>query len=76
MDISMPEMNGIEATRIIYSELPGTRIIGLSMSDAADMEASMMEAGAAGYLNKSEKSDAILAAIRNSMPYNLLPILS
>jgi PAS domain S-box-containing protein len=67
MDISMPEMNGIEATRIIYSELPGTRIIGLSMSEASDMGASMMEAGAAGYLHKSEKSDVILAAIRNSM---------
>jgi DNA-binding NarL/FixJ family response regulator len=52
MDISMPKMNGIEATRIICSELPGTRIIGLSMLDEADMEDSMMEAGAAGYLNK------------------------
>jgi DNA-binding NarL/FixJ family response regulator len=67
MDINMPEMNGIEATRIICSELPGTRIIGLSMSEAADMEESMMEAGAAGYLNKSEKPDVILAAIRNSI---------
>jgi chemotaxis response regulator CheB len=31
MDVGLPEMNGIEATRVIHSELPGIRVIGLSM---------------------------------------------
>ncbi len=66
MDISMPKMNGIEATRIICSEFPGIRVIGLSMFEAADQQTSMLKAGAVGYLNKSDRSDAIVAAIRNA----------
>jgi len=65
MDISMPNMNGIEATRIICSELPDIRIIGLSMFEAADQANSMLKAGAVGYLNKSDRSDVIVDAIRN-----------
>jgi PAS domain S-box-containing protein len=65
MDISMPRMNGIEATRIICSELPEIRVIGLSMFEAADQANSMLKAGAVGYLNKSDRSDVIVNAIRN-----------
>jgi PAS domain S-box-containing protein len=65
MDISMPKMNGIEATRIIHGEFPQIRIIGLSMFDATDQAVTMLEAGAVAYLNKSGNSDALIAAIRN-----------
>lgn len=64
MDISMPRMNGIEATRIISRELPHVRIIGLSMHDAADMAHAMAEAGAVAYVQKDAPSDELLAVLR------------
>jgi DNA-binding NarL/FixJ family response regulator len=64
MDINMPKMNGVEATRVINSTLPDIRIIGLSMHEAADQAAAMMQAGASAYLSKSSSPDILLAAIR------------
>lgn len=64
MDVSMPGMNGIEATRIISSELAGVKIIGLSMYSEADRAEAMREAGAVGYLSKGGPSEGLLAAIR------------
>jgi signal transduction histidine kinase len=64
MDINMPKMNGVEATRRIQSEMSGIRIYGLSMYEADDQAQAMAEAGAAGYLSKSGSSDSLLAAIR------------
>ncbi len=65
MDINMPKMNGIEATRIISMELPHTRIIGLSMHDDASTIDAMRDAGMEAFVTKGAKADAILAAIRN-----------
>lgn len=64
MDISMPNMDGIEATRIIHSELPHIRIIGLSMYDEDDQAKAMLDAGASAYRSKSGNKDRLLAAIR------------
>jgi len=64
MDISMPKLNGIEATRKIASELPEVRVIGLSMHEEEEMAHSMFDAGAAAYLSKGGPSDALIAAIR------------
>lgn len=64
MDFSMPEMDGIEATRLIHSKLPRIRIIGLSMYPEVDRSAAMMDAGADAYISKREKPDALLRAIR------------
>jgi signal transduction histidine kinase/ActR/RegA family two-component response regulator len=63
MDVSMPRLNGIEATRRIVAALPHVRIIGLSMHESRDMTSAMLEAGAVAYLCKSEPSDALMAAI-------------
>lgn len=63
MDISMPGMNGVEATRIIHCEQPQVRILGLSMHDNADMVRRMREAGAVGCISKSGASEAIVGAI-------------
>jgi DNA-binding NarL/FixJ family response regulator len=66
MDISMPKMNGIEATRIISSELPHIRIIGLSMHDKQDQADRMIEAGASAYCTKHGSTDLLLSAIRTA----------
>jgi DNA-binding NarL/FixJ family response regulator len=62
MDVSMPVMDGEEATRRITAELPSVRIIGMSMYD--DRATGMLEAGAAECLNKGGPSEALIAAIR------------
>jgi PAS domain S-box-containing protein len=67
MDISMPELNGIEATRIIHNEHPGIAIIGLSMFDAADRAQAIRDAGAVDYLTKSGPPADLIAAIRQCM---------
>ncbi len=64
MDINMPEMNGIEATRAIHAAFPAMRVIGLSMFDRGDQQAAMQAAGAVAYVSKSAPTDALLAAIR------------
>ncbi|RPI79540.1 MAG: response regulator, partial [Desulfobacteraceae bacterium] len=64
MDVSMPRVNGIEATRQILTELPATRIIGLSMHVEDDMAAAMREAGAVAYLTKGGPVEDLIAAVR------------
>lgn len=66
MDVSMPKINGLEATRLIHSKLPRTCIIGLSMLEAEDQAAAMLRAGAAAYLSKTCEAEKILAAIREN----------
>jgi two-component system NarL family response regulator len=65
MDISMPRMNGIEATRIVHSELPDVRIIGLSMFEEDERAAAMRAAGATDYLSKSGPAHAVVDVIRS-----------
>ncbi len=64
MDISLPGMNGIEATRAIHALMPHVCIIGLSMFEQVDQSAAMRAAGACDYLTKSGASDELAAAIR------------
>jgi PAS domain S-box-containing protein len=60
MDVSMPLMDGIEATRQIHTALPHIRIVGLSTYDDEDIERSMRQAGAIAYFNKNESSDRLV----------------
>ncbi len=64
MDVSMPQLDGIKATRAIHSEFPEVRVLGVSMFAEADLAAAMKDAGAIGYLAKSGPSDSVIAAIR------------
>jgi len=64
MDISMPVLNGIEATRTIHAEFAGIRVIGLSMFEEPEQPEAMRQAGAVGYLSKNDSVEALLAAIR------------
>lgn len=65
MDIVMPNLNGIAATRQIVSQLPGAGVIILTTYDADDMVFEGVRAGAMCYLLKGARSDAVLAAIRS-----------
>ena len=64
MDVSLPVVNGCEATRQILFEFPNIRVIGLSMHEEAEMAASMCSAGAVAYLTKGGPIEPLIAAIR------------
>ena len=64
MDISMPGMNGIQATQQIIKELPDIKIIALSMYSGKKMIHEMFKAGAKGYLLKDCEYEELINAIR------------
>lgn len=64
MDVSMPGMNGVEATRIIKREMPNIGIVALTMYEDQQYIFDLVRAGATGYLLKDSDSTEILAAIR------------
>ncbi len=64
MDVRMPTMNGIEATRAIRSAFPSTRIIMLTVSDEEDDLFDAVKAGANGYLLKEVSIEEVADAVR------------
>lgn len=64
MDMSMPKLNGVEATRIIHGRYPEIRIIGLSMFEEAEQAQAVRDAGAVNYLSKSGPAEELIKAIR------------
>ncbi|HVO70359.1 MAG TPA: response regulator transcription factor [Aggregatilineaceae bacterium] len=64
MDIKMPGLNGIEATRRIVSASPHIAVLILTMYEDDDSVLAAMRAGARGYVLKGERQEAILGAIR------------
>jgi len=64
MDISMPGLNGIEATRLIHQENSNVKIIGLSMHSSKRFVKEMREAGASGYLLKDCDFEELIEAIQ------------
>ncbi len=63
MDISMPEMNGMEATRQIICSAPGVKVLVLSMHNDIHFVAEMLKAGASGYLLKDCAFEELIHAI-------------
>lgn len=64
MDINMPKLNGVEATRRIKHRFPDTAVIGLSMHEDPKMEQLMYEAGASVYLSKGTAFNIVCDTIR------------
>ncbi|WP_447985926.1 ATP-binding response regulator [Nitrospira sp. Nam74] len=64
MDVNMPTMNGVEATRHIRAILPNVTLIGLSVQEEQQMVELMAQAGADAYLSKADAFDALSATIR------------
>ncbi|MCG8636531.1 MAG: response regulator transcription factor [Desulfobacterales bacterium] len=64
MDISMPDLNGVEATARIRQEVPHTRVIALSMHSSKSIIDKMFASGASGYILKDSAFDEIYDAIQ------------
>jgi NarL family two-component system response regulator LiaR len=65
MDISMPKLNGIEATRQIKATLPAIAVLVLTAYDDDQYIFALLEAGAAGYLLKNVRADELIEAVRS-----------
>lgn len=68
MDVSMPGMSGIEATRRITSQMPDVRVVGLSMHEERDLANHMTEAGASAYLTKGGPVETLVSTILQIAP--------
>ena len=64
MDVAMPGLNGIEATRKLLSISPQTKVIGLSMHTDRRFVAEMLKAGAVGFVSKDSAFEELVQAIR------------
>jgi PAS domain S-box-containing protein len=74
MDVSMPLMDGYEATRQIKAHLPQMRIVALSMYNEPEAMENMYRAGAESYVLKTAPFDDLLAAIRGeAQPHSAVP---
>lgn len=64
MDVVMPELSGLEATRQISAVLPQVKVLAVSMHADRRFVEGMLEAGAAGYLLKDHAAEELVAAVR------------
>jgi len=63
MDVSMPVLNGLEATRIIHELLPNTRILLLTLHSSTELVRTAFRAGARGYVLKSDAEHDLVRAL-------------
>jgi len=63
LDISMPEMNGLEATREILREFPAVQILIMTLHESEDLVREVLAAGARGYLLKSDAAQDLVRAV-------------
>jgi DNA-binding NarL/FixJ family response regulator len=64
MDVTMPEMDGVEACRAVRKDLPNTQVVMLTMHADQEVLASAIRAGASGYLVKDCSTEEIASAVR------------
>jgi DNA-binding NarL/FixJ family response regulator len=70
MDVRMPGMDGIEATRQILQAAPGTKIILITIDESRGAISQAIQAGVSGYLLKDASADALVDAARNAIEGN------
>jgi DNA-binding NarL/FixJ family response regulator len=63
LDLSMPEMSGLEATRQIVKNVPQTQVLVLTIHDSENMASAALQAGARGYVLKSDAGRELLTAL-------------
>ena len=64
MDVTMPVLDGIEATRMVKAVVPQTQVVMLTMHSDSDIVARSIQAGAAGYLVKDCSTEEVVSAVR------------
>src|SRR5512135_2785194 len=70
LDIAMPQLNGLEATRQIVQELPSTKVVILSTYNDDEYVQQLIEEGAIGYLVKQTASKDLIKALREAVKGN------
>jgi DNA-binding NarL/FixJ family response regulator len=63
LDVSMPELNGLEACRQIVKTVPGTEVLVLTMHESEEVVREVLSAGASGYVLKSDAGHHLVAAV-------------
>src|SRR5207253_9885386 len=63
MDLSLPELNGLDATRQILKESPRTEVLVLTMHHSEELARNVLQAGARGYVLKSDADEKLIAAV-------------
>jgi DNA-binding NarL/FixJ family response regulator len=78
LDISMPQLNGIEVCRQLQPQLPQTRWVFLTVNEDRDLAVEAFRLGASGYLLKSSAASELFAAIKTAMQQGryLTPLIS
>jgi len=67
MDISMPRMNGLEATRVLRKELPEAKVVIVSQNDPAVLSRQAQKIGAAGWVAKNSLASDLIPAIQETI---------
>src|SRR3977135_1422496 len=63
MDLSLPGLNGLDATRQILKTAPGTEMLGITSNESEELARDVLQAGARGYLLKSDADKNLIAAV-------------
>ncbi len=69
MDIAMPVLDGVHATRVIHAEHPAVCVIGLSMDDRPEQAKAMRDAGAMDYVVKGTAVEELLVVMRGCVAF-------
>src|SRR5205085_9479433 len=74
MDLSLPELNGLDAARQILKDSPRTEILVLTMHHSEELVRNVLQAGARGYVLKSDADESLIAAVESLRDHK--PILT